>query len=198
MLLQEVHHRVKNNLNIIASILGLQAIGKNSQAKEELNNSKARIESMALVHEMLYTQHDYEKISFNEYVKKLTQLLSPMYEKKSGLKVELPTKENLVLPLDIMIQLGLIINEMFTNSLKYATNPNGLSITIALTKNGDYFTFYYKDNGIKFLDIQSITHSSRLGIKLISLNVKQLDGKIETVYNKGLEYSIHFKSKKEV
>ena len=189
ILLQEVHHRVKNNLNVISSILGLQSIGKNSETKEELIRTKARIESIAMVHEMLYKQDDYEKINFFLYVEKLQKLILSMQEKPASIIVH---DNPMSLSLNIMIQFGLIINELLTNSLKYASNMNGLKISISLKREEDTFLFIYKDNGEFFLSQELLESSSGLGFRLISLSVKQLDGRLEKYYNNGLIYKIRF------
>jgi len=192
ILLKEVHHRVKNNLNVIASILGLQALGKNDETKEELYRSKSRIESIAIVHEMLYKQNDFEEIVFNDYVIKLEELILSMYGEKKEVGV-VKENSNLTLPLDIMLQFGLIINEIITNSLKHAHNKNGLKIWISLEKKDDEFCFSYRDNGEEFLNEKVLQNSSGLGFKLINLSVKQLDGSLEKYYDSGLHYKVRFK-----
>ncbi|MEA2073896.1 MAG: sensor histidine kinase [Campylobacterota bacterium] len=192
ILLKEVHHRVKNNLNVIASMLGLQAMGKNDETKEELSISKSRIESIAIVHEMLYKQDNFDNIIFNDYVLKLKNLILSMHEQDSRIKVNIKENEQLSLELSVMIQFGLIINEMLTNSLKYATNEQGLKIFISLEKSSQGFSFTYKDNGEKILSKESIASSSGLGFKLVELSVKQLDGSIQTEYADGLQHKIVF------
>ena len=192
ILLKEVHHRVKNNLNVIASMLGLQAMGKNEETKEELSISKSRIESIAIVHEMLYKQDNFDNIIFNDYVIKLKNLILSMQSPDSKVEVTVKDNNHLSLELSTMIQFGLIINEMLTNSLKYATNKNGLKIIIALERTPKFCTFIYKDNGEQKLSQESIENSSGLGFKLVELSVKQLDGTIHTTYENGLEYKIIF------
>ena len=189
ILLQEVHHRVKNNLNVISSILGLQSIGKNSETKRELTHTKARIESIALVHEMLYKHDDYEEINFYSYVQKLQKLIISVREEPASILVH---DNHISLSLNMMIQFGLIINELLTNSLKYATNIDTLQIEISLQKEDNEFLFIYKDNGETFLDTELLENSSGLGLRLISLSVKQLDGNLKRYYNNGLVYKIRF------
>lgn len=194
ILLKEVHHRVKNNLNVIASILGLQANGKVAEIKEELYRSKSRIESIAIVHEMLYKQEDYEEITFNDYVLKLKQLILSMHLNSSNTTISLRENHNLTLPLNIMIQFGLIINEMLTNSLKYARNSEGIKIDISLSMQDDSFVFSYIDNGENTLEEASLKKSSGLGFRLIDLSVQQLNGSLTKHYNSGLHYEVRFKN----
>ncbi len=192
ILLKEVHHRVKNNLNVIASILGLQAMGKNDETREELTRSKSRIESIAIVHEMLYQQKNYEEIIFKDYVMKLNALVLSMYKVEKQIRVVVNDNLNLTLALNIMIQFGLIINEMLTNSLKYAKNENGLFIEISLEKIDTKYIFIYRDNGQKIIDIDNLTSKNTLGSKLIDLSLKQIDAKVKKYYNEGLCYEVRF------
>lgn len=193
ILLKEVHHRVKNNLNVIASILGLQADGKIQEIQDELFRSKSRIESISIVHEMLYKQDDFEEIVFNQYVLKLKNLLLSMHRVDAKVEVELTNNHNLTLPLNIMIQFGLIINEMLTNSLKYAKNIDGVVIDISLEQENNEFVFTYRDNGEKKIDNNDLTLSGGLGFRLIDLNVKQLDGELKKYCDDGLCYEVRFK-----
>jgi len=190
ILLKEVHHRVKNNLNVIASMLGLQALGKTDETKEELALSKSRIESIAIVHEMLYNQKNFDSIHFNEYVLKLKNLIIPMQSKEENVTVILEENNNLSLELSTMIQFGLIINEMLTNSIKYAENQHGIEIFISFQKRNNKYIFTYKDNGELALSITEIQENRGLGFKLIELSVKQLNATIVTHYNNGLIHTI--------
>lgn len=194
ILLKEVHHRVKNNLNVIASMLGLQSIGKNNETRTELSISKSRIESIAIVHEMLYKQDNFDKIIFNDYVIKLKNLILSIQTEESRTEVAILENNRLSLELDIMIQFGLIINEMLTNSLKYANNKAGVKIEISLKHYADGYLFFYKDNGEKKLSKETLNSSSGLGFRLIALSVKQLDGVLRKYYNNGLCYEVRFKN----
>jgi len=190
ILLQEVHHRVKNNLNVIASMLGLQALGKTDETKEELALIKSRIESIAIVHEMLYNQKNFDNIHFNEYVLKLKNLIIPMQSKEKKATVIIEENNHLSLELSSMIQFGLIINEMITNSIKYATNKDGIKIFISLQKREDKYIFIYKDNGGTSLSLKNIQENKGLGFKLIQLSVKQLNATITSHYKDGLVHTI--------
>jgi len=192
ILLKEVHHRVKNNLNVTASILGLQSMGKADETKEELAKSKSRIESIAIVHEMLYKQDDFDKIIFNDYVIKLKSLLLSMYTHNDSVTFYIEPNNKLALDLNIMIQLGLIINEVLTNTLKYVKNRDGIKIEMSLQKKENTYFFSYSDNGLIAIEKESILKSKGLGHRLIELSVKQLDGELDIHYDKGLQYTIKF------
>jgi len=192
ILLKEVHHRVKNNLNVTASILGLQAMGKSEETQEELLRSKSRIESIAIVHEMLYKQDDFEKIEFNTYVEKLQKLILSMYRVDSSIITNIRPNNRLTLELNRMIQFGLIINEIITNTLKHAQNSDTIKIEISLEKREDKYYFIYSDNGQEKLNEEILFKSKGLGHKLITLSVKQLGGDLKIDYNNGLKYTIMF------
>lgn len=194
ILLKEVHHRVKNNLNIISSILNLQSHAKSDETQEELLKSKSRIESIAVVHEMLYKHDDYEKINFNEYVNKLSKLILLMLNTPNKIILNLDKSYKLSLPLDAMIQLGLVINEMIINTIKYAHNNNGVIISMSLKKKNNIYTFLYKDNGQKNLNTSEVLSNRGLGLQLIELSSKQLDGDLYISYDNGLQYQIKFQN----
>ncbi len=192
ILLNEVHHRVKNNLNVIASILGLQAMGKEEILQEELLRTKSRIESIAIVHEMLYSQNDFEQIEFNAYVEKLYYLVLNMEGDSKKLQIDMQKSQSVKLPLNIMVQFGLIVNELLINTLKYATNAQELRITLEMHKENGCYRFTYCDNGEQEVEVAKIMESKTLGIKLIKLSVQQLAGSLQLTYNNGLCYAIDF------
>jgi two-component sensor histidine kinase len=179
---------------VIASIIGLQSLHKSQETQTELIHTKSRIESIAIVHEMLYQQSDYEEIIFNDYVDKLTTLILSMNATKTSTVITIIPNQNITLHLNIMIQIGLIINEMITNSLKYAFHKEGLKISISLKKVDDIYLLYYWDNGEEILSQEDIENSNGLGFRLINLSVKQLDGEIKKYYNCGLHYEMRFKN----
>jgi len=192
LLLKEVHHRVKNNLNVIASIIGLQGNTLSGKEKEELLKSKSRIESIAIVHEMLYKYEDFESISFESYMKRLSQLLLSMYA--SDKKIDIQIKSDVeTMPLDVMVQLGIMVNELLTNSIKYAFEESG-QINIKLFYKDDLYSFVYYDDGIGHENPESLLKSKSLGIKLINLTSKQLKGSLNISSEKGLRYEIGFAS----
>ena len=193
MLLKEVHHRVKNNLNITTSMLGLQAMQESEETKLHLLKSKSRIDAIATVHEMLYKQDNFSEINFYEYITKLETLSLRTFNKNKIFELIIDADKELKLPLDTMIQFGLMVNEMLTNTIKYAENKNGLKIIISLIKEKNKYIFKYKDNGEETLDINLISNSKGLGSKLIEINTKQLDAQLTKYYDNGLCYEVTFK-----
>ncbi|WP_154806491.1 sensor histidine kinase [Sulfurovum lithotrophicum] len=190
ILLCEVHHRVKNNLNVAASMLGLQALQESSELQPHILKSKSRIEAIATVHEMLYRQESFDKVRFYDYVLRLEKLLGKAYKHDNTYQFNLNVDRDLALPLDTMVQLGLILNEMITNSLKYAKNPQGLQIDISMTQTSEGYLFNYKDNGIEYLDTDQMTQQKGLGMRLIELSTQQIEGRLEIYYMNGLSYII--------
>ena len=193
MLLSEVHHRVKNNLNVIASIIGLQANSLHKSEKEHLLKSKLRIESMAMVHEMLYKSDDLENIDFYAYMRRLCDLQLSMCSKNQKIHIDIiANKEQM--SLEVMIQLGIIANELLTNSIKYAFENSEGTITIELRHHHETYHFIYSDNGIGSSNPQELLKSKSLGIKLIHLAARQLNGSVTLTSPQGLHYEIEFKN----
>ncbi len=195
MLIKEVHHRVKNNLQVISSILNLQS----SYAKDEatlnlLRESQNRIKSMAFIHESLYQSKDLTKINFTEYITTLSQSLVHSYTSPHHkILLELDV-EQAFLNLDTAIPCGLILNELVSNALKYAFF--GLDkgrIKIALSKKQDEISIAVSDNGVGFPSDINFKNSPSLGLQLVNTLVEQINGKIEQKNNKGTEYIITFK-----
>lgn len=190
MLLGEVHHRVKNNLNVIASILGLQAFSLNEKEKTPLLDTKTRIEAMGMVHEMLYKTDDVQNVNVKTYIKNLSSPLLNLYDKK-GVHVDIKT-DDIRLPLQIMFQLGIIINELFTNSLKYAFDKNSGDIHVNLKKENENYILTYKDSGKGIENMNTLNKSKSLGYKLITLGIKQLQGSLTITHTKPLTYKMEF------
>jgi len=200
ILLKEIHHRVKNNLQIVSSLLYLQS--KRIGDKESLNlfiDSQNRIKSMALIHEKLYRSKDFSKINFNEYIKSLTTHLLQSY-KAIGSEINLRINvSDIVFSIDTAIPCGLIINELISNALKYAF-PEGRRGTIDLdlfSTNGKsdenaFYTLIVSDDGIGFPENIDFQHTKSLGMQLVNNLTKQLDGSIELEKDNGTQFKIIF------
>jgi PAS domain S-box-containing protein len=136
VLLREIHHRVKNNMQIISSLLGLQSdYAQDKQALEAFNESRNRIRTMALVHELLYQSEDLARIDFNEYIRNLTSYLFQSADKLSVITLNINVDDDVSLNVDTAIPCGLIINELVSNSLKHAF-PEGLPVRASRTQTG--------------------------------------------------------------
>jgi len=193
LLLKEVHHRVKNNLNVIASIIGLQENRLEGKEKEEFLKSKSRIESIALVHEMLYRHENFESIDFNSYIHRLSDLILGMFASDKNISIHIESdKKNM--PLNVMVQLGIMVNELLTNSIKYAFGKEEGEITIELKHDEEEYIFTYSDDGIGHEFPETLLKSKSLGIKLIYLTAKQLKGTVQISSPQGLKYEIRFKA----
>ncbi|MEA2005497.1 MAG: histidine kinase dimerization/phosphoacceptor domain -containing protein [Acidobacteriota bacterium] len=207
VLLQEIHHRVKNNMQIISSLLRLQSnYTKDKKILDMYKISQNRIRSMVLIHEKLYKSKDLAQINFAKYIQDLAFHLSHSYSVNQdivNIKTEL---EDIFLNINMAIPCGLIINELVSNSLKHAF-PNGKTwgngkgskpeIFISLRSNkNEYITLIIHDNGVglpKNLDLQKI---ESLGLGLVSDLVKQIDGSIELYRKEGTKFKITFRTSK--
>lgn len=195
-LLQEIHHRIKNNLNIIASILGIQMLnirrGITKDAYEVLHENKLRIESIAMIHESLYKGHRLDRLGFHKYVSSLTTLINEAYEKDIAVLIE---ADSITFPTETMFRLGIILNELFTNSIKYAFTSdeveNSVKITLTKETNDQYTLIYHEDNNPN-IDLDRIENSASLGMRLIRLSVQEMDGTVEISHDGGLLILIRF------
>ncbi len=196
-LLKEVHHRVKNNLQTVSSLLSLQSRAvADPKIEAIIKSSQHRVVSMSMVHEMLYKRDDYSsKIELKPYVEDLCEYL---IRSVKGNEHEVTTNLDIGdyrLSIDTVIPLGLIINETITNALKYGIpdNTDG-EITIHLSKKGtNSYEMYLGDNGIGFPEDINPKTSNSLGLKLIHNLARQLKGTIVRDNEaKGTYYQINF------
>ena len=195
IMLSEIHHRVKNNLQIISSLLKLQSENiKDPVVYECFQISQNRVKSMALIHEQLYKATELNKIDFNKYVRQLTIHLFQTYgisTDKCVIKINII---DIFLGIDVAIPCGLLINEMVTNSLKHAFpgNRKGL-ICVGLTLDLDnMYTLEVRDNGTGIPDSVNPNETQTLGLKLIMTLTKQLQGNIEINKKGGTEFKLTF------
>lgn len=193
-LLKEIHHRVKNNLQIVSSLLSLQS-GSVPDKKylELISESRNRINSMAIVHEMLYSSRNLGKISMKEYIERLGFSLHHSFF-KPGLQVRLDYDigEAIFFDIDHIIPLGLILNECVSNSFKYAFPDNTGRIGISLQQNGSTCLLRVEDDGIGLKEGFDAEKDGHLGIQLIHMLSEQLDGSIEIGNRSGTSYQITF------
>jgi len=192
VLLKEVHHRVKNNLSVIASLLGFQIMNEskdNLSATEALRAGRSRIESMALVHDLLCKSSYVSEINIEEYFSNLLENLHKSYGKNNiDIKINCDSL-NLSLQLDVLVACGLIVNELVTNSIKHAFGSRHDGVIEVSMKyiNGD-IELKVTDNGI---GIKEKTPEN-LGMKLVKLMTEQLNGKLELHSNNGSQWLIYF------
>jgi len=198
VLLKEIHHRVKNNLQIISSLLNLQSgYIKDKKTIEVFKNSQERVLAMALIHEKMYQSKDLSKINFREYINSLITSLYDSYYLEPG-QVELKTQiEDVALDIETAIPLGLILNELISNSLKHAFpdhHRGELRINLKESDDKEYdYTLIVGDNGVGFPGGMDFQNSGGLGMVLVQSLVKKLKGVIDINRKDGTTFTITFK-----
>jgi PAS domain S-box-containing protein len=194
ILLKEIHHRVKNNLMIISSLLNLQSrYLKDEESREIFKESQNRAKSMALIHQRLYESTDLKNIGFKEYITTLANDLYRNYVKDPScvsLKLEI---EDLNIDINIAIPLGLILNELITNSMKYAfPDEEKGTITVAFNKKKDNFVLIVSDDGEGFPENLDYENTESLGMQLVTSLTKQISGELELDRTNGTTFKITF------
>lgn len=196
-LLKEVHHRVKNNLQTVSSLLSLQARGiDDEEIRNLIKSSQNRVISMAMVHEMLYMRDDISKIKYKSYVQELGEYLVRSVkgsENNVNLTIDIPDIE---LGIDTAIPLGLLINEAITNALKYGIRDDDQGeIYVALRKEDNReYVLSIGDNGVGFPERVNFKNTKSLGLKLIHNLTRQLKGSIVRDFSKkGTNYVVKFR-----
>ena len=195
LLLKEIHHRVKNNFQIVGSLLRLQSYTlNNEEAIQSFEESINRINAMSLVHDIIYKQDRFDRIQAMEYLQKLTEQLKK-YAPQKNLKIDIDTRETF-LEVDTLIYLGIILNELIINSFKYGftdaiTSP---TIKIELWEDSDCYILTYKENGV---GIDKVKYEESFGMELINTVAEQLNGKVEIINNKFWSTIFKFRFMKE-
>jgi two-component sensor histidine kinase len=205
-LLKEIHHRVKNNLQIISSILNLErGRAADQQIRDALQDSQNRIRSIALIHEKLYQAHDLARIDLSEYMRELTHYLLRLY--RGGGATITPTirAEPAWLGIDMAVPCGLILNELISNALKHAFPPGwGIppdgddppqqpEICVELrTGQGHQLMLIVADNGVGLPPGLDLAHTDSLGMELVNILVGQLHGRLEIRNQNGAEFQVTF------
>lgn len=196
LLLGEVHHRVKNNLQIIISLLELQAEELDDLfLQKKLKDMSNRIFSMAAIHELMYQQENIELVSLEQYIPTLCAHISDSSRYQVAPEIKL-TLEPYTFNMSTLIPLGIMINELLTNSIKHGQQPDlALRISIELKKERDYYHLHYRDNGPGFPNGKIANKSGSLGAYLLTSMARQLGGSINSHNENGAVVDIHFKVK---
>lgn len=193
ILIQEIHHRVKNNLQMISSLLNLQSAKiTDAIVLEALDDSKSRVNSMALVHQKLYQAEDFSNIDFQDYIEQLVQTVTMGYDIEGKITSEV-NAQGFRFGINTAIPLGLIINELLTNSYKhgFAGKEAGI-ITVEITKLDEAFKLIIADNGVGLPPDFSFENTDSLGLELVEALTEQLDGTISFSSNEGARFEITF------
>ncbi len=197
ILLREVHHRVKNNMQIISSILRMQSRNiDDPRLKDVLQESQNRIHSMALIHENLYNNKTLSDIKFSTYIKSLSGNIARTYASQQA-NVSFDYQiDDAYLPMDIAIPCGLIINELISNSFKYAFADKSTGVISIHFKHiiDDQFQLIVSDNGVGISDKIDITKTKSLGMKILQKLVQQIEGELKYDFSNGTKFTIIFKT----
>ena len=199
-LLKEIHHRVKNNLQIISSLLGLQeAKVKNKEFSVLLQESQTRVRTMALVHEKIYRSESLAAIDLGEYLLDLGNFLFHAYHASRQSLTFRPETEAVMVSIDVAVSCGLLVNEIITNSLKHAfpKERQGGSIFLRLSRDGDSMTVVAGDDGIGFPEGLDLGKTDSLGLNLISVLCRQLGAEISLASEAGTVYTLRIPGKAE-
>lgn len=215
---KEIHHRIKNNLQIVSSLLDLQAekfagyeICNTSKVLKAFRDSQNRVISMALIHEELYESRDVNTLNFAAYLKKLTKELFRCYNMEvSETHLILKIEEKIFLEMDIVVPLGIIVNELVSNSLKHAfpsREKGKIQIELCREENegceiqagsendnsrSTNFTMVVSDNGVGIPEDLDLENPETLGMQLITALVDQLNGELEINRDRGTKFCIKF------
>jgi len=193
-LLKEIHHRVKNNLQIISSLLNLQlANEKDERIISLLTDCRNRVRSMSLIHEMLYASVSFSHIKFQQYLYKFTEQLSFSYSGiRNKIKFLIKVEDKFSFNIQEMIPLGLIINEIISNSFKHAFPEGEGKISIDLDCINDEYVLTISDNGIGLPEHFDGKKQSTLGMQLIYILAEQIDARVNLQNEKGVTFKIQF------
>jgi PAS domain S-box-containing protein len=194
ILLKEIHHRVKNNLQIVSSLLFLQSQQlKNEELVELFKISQNRVRTMALIHEKLYQSEDLNKIDFGQYISSLILALKESFSvDESKINIDVKT-DNILLDIDIAVPCGLIVNELITNSIKHAFKKDGRGvITINAKYENENYYLIIGDNGVGLPDNIKIEELQALGLRIVYNLVRQLRGELKVENNDGTKFIIIF------
>jgi len=198
VLLREIHHRVKNNLQVISSLLSLQADHvEDPQIVAAFRETQARVRSMSLIHEELYQASNLARVNFSGYLRRLTGYLANAYGVGGRVRIHMDVRD-VLLGVDTAIPLGLIVNELVSNALKHAF-PDGRhgEIALWLTRIEDeadqhWYELVVQDNGKGFPDNVDYRNTDSLGLQLVQVLSRQLRGHVELSVNGGTRFSLHF------
>jgi two-component sensor histidine kinase/ligand-binding sensor domain-containing protein len=198
ILLKELHHRVKNNLQIVTGLLDLQkARMTDIKAIEALNEGKIRLSSIALIHQNFYSGTNLESISFKIFLTDLLIAVKQLFENEQRMIDCVLQTDDIPIDINIAIPLGLIVNELLTNSYKYLPAEQldkKIKINLTVSDNGKY-EFTYKDNGPGLPPYVNFENSQTLGLRLISGLSEQINGSIFYKYDGGSVFVIQFNAK---
>jgi PAS domain S-box-containing protein len=192
LLLREIHHRVKNNLQIISSLIYLQSLHIDDKSIADIfQKNLQRIRSMALVHDFLYQSENLKCIDFKQYVMQLVTTTRDSFGNSTKLSINVDT--NQIIPFEQATYIGLLITELLNNTMKHAFKEQKIGeISITLTKENGDFHLVYADNGMGISNIEEVLNCKSFGINMIKTLVHQLNGTLEYSSINGTQVKVNF------
>lgn len=195
VLLKEIHHRVKNNLQIISSLLNLQSNTlDDSEVLQVFQTGQSRIQSIALIHQKLYQNEQFSSIKMDDYLALLGQkIIDTLLPPNVSVKLNIQAN-GILLDIDTAVPLAIVINEMLTNSVKYAfTHQQSGHINIAIESIEEHrFKLHYSDSGPGITEDKRLDTTNTLGSRLIKILTRQLGGTVEQFNENGAHYVVRF------
>lgn len=198
LLLSEIHHRVKNNMQIVSSLLRLQSRRSDDpRTRDILDDSRSRISAMALIHETLYKPSNLSSVSLRQYIKELALNLFDSYDVNPDRITLVTDVESISLNIETAIPCGLIINELMTNSLKHAFpdgRPGVIALSLKRNENDGGYLLQVADNGVGLPEELDIRRSRSLGLQLVvNLVENQLQGRLDVRRGNGVAFLVAFR-----
>jgi PAS domain S-box-containing protein len=193
LLLKEVHHRIKNNMMTIAGLLLLQMEAQDDESvKRALQDAESRVQSMMVLYDRLYRSENFKEISIREYFPPLLQHIISVFPRKNPIQLE-TRLDDVVLAPKILTPLGIILNELATNAMKYAFPDNFPgTISVSATLEQGALVVVFADNGVGLPASITLENSTGFGVQLVKMLAEQLDGTISLERTSGTKYSIRF------
>jgi PAS domain S-box-containing protein len=193
ILLKEVHHRIKNNMATMMSLLSLQSKAlKNPEAKASLLKAKERMMSMAVLYDKLYRSENLQEMSLSDYLPRLIDEIVGIFPNKDIVKIEKKI-DDIVLGVKVLSPLGIIVNELLTNALKHAfTGKEDGTIGVFASVKNDHVTLVVEDNGVGIPESIDMNNTSGMGLELVSMLTAQIDGTIRIDRRRGARFVLEF------
>ena len=189
IILKEVHHRIKNNMNTIAALLSMQADQINHETSSILKYAEGQVQSMMVLYDKLYRLDDVSKLSLKEYLPSLIEEIVGIFSRSVKIESHI---EDIVLDAKLLSSLGIIINELITNSMKYAFNGNEGLIKVHASITGNLISLEYQDDGIGLSESVTFENPVGFGLELIQMLVEQIDGTIRIERGNGTKFVLEF------
>lgn len=194
LLVREIHHRVKNNFQIVSSLLDLQVKGvEDPRARDMANEGQRRIRSMAIIHEKLYRKDDLT-VNLEDYTRELVREIQTAFVHHNKAMIDLDVDSSIDLDIDTAIPLGLIINELITNAFKYGCREDQQNrISISVSKLPEFYSFVIRDNGSGFDEEELGKNTASIGLHIVRRLTRQLSGKFTFKSDQGALFEVKFK-----